>query len=147
MVVCSCHVMYTFQSQSTLYNCLNVKKLFGRNKRKIWRLSDCNWTWTHNHLVHKRTLNHLSKLAKWLSLAKWLIVHLWTKWLWVRVQLQSLKDFGLDNILIDEKSFENVLVCNISYKLLALRIRFDKIDGFIRVYDGTTILGNIFATK
>ena len=23
----------------------------------------CNWTRTHNHLVHKRTLNHLAKLA------------------------------------------------------------------------------------
>ena len=30
-------------------------------------ISDCNWTRTHNHLVHKRTLNHLAKLAKWLS--------------------------------------------------------------------------------
>ena len=29
--------------------------------------SDCNWIRTHNHLVHKRTLNHLAKLAKWLS--------------------------------------------------------------------------------
>ena len=25
-------------------------------------LSDCNWTRTHNHLIHKRTLNHLAKL-------------------------------------------------------------------------------------
>ena len=25
-------------------------------------LSDCNWTRNHNHLVHKRTLNHLAKL-------------------------------------------------------------------------------------
>ena len=47
--------------------------------------SDCNWTRTHNYLAHKRTLNHLAKLAKWLT------VSLWTKWLWVRVQLQSLK--------------------------------------------------------
>ena len=30
-------------------------------------LSDCNWTRTQNHLVRKRTLNHLPKLAKWLS--------------------------------------------------------------------------------
>ena len=32
-------------------------------------LSDCNcnWTRTHNHLVHKRTLNHLAKLAWVLS--------------------------------------------------------------------------------
>ena len=34
-------------------------------------LSDCNWTRTHNHLVDKRTLNHLAKLAK---LAEWLSV-------------------------------------------------------------------------
>ena len=27
-------------------------------------LIDCNWTRTHNHLVRKRTLNHLTKLAK-----------------------------------------------------------------------------------
>ena len=27
----------------------------------------CNWTRTHNHLVHKRTLNPLAKLAKWLG--------------------------------------------------------------------------------
>ena len=27
-------------------------------------VSDCNWIQTHNHLVHKRTLNHLAKLAK-----------------------------------------------------------------------------------
>ena len=27
----------------------------------------CNWTRTQNHLVHKRTLNHLAKLTKWLS--------------------------------------------------------------------------------
>ena len=24
---------------------------------------DCNWTRTHNHLLRKRTLNHLAKLA------------------------------------------------------------------------------------
>ena len=30
-------------------------------------LSDCNWTRTHNHLLYKRTLKYLAKLAKWLS--------------------------------------------------------------------------------
>ena len=48
------------------------------------------------------------------------------------------------NILIDEKSYENVLIYNISYRTLIgptpLRIRFDKIDGFIRVYNGTRYL-------
>ena len=61
------HVTSVFQSESTLYSCLNVKELLAQSKRKIWSLSDCNWTRTHNHLVRKRTR---------------------TKWLWVRVQLQ-----------------------------------------------------------
>ena len=56
----------------------------------------------------------------------------------------EIEDFDFDNILIDEKSYENVLVYKISYKSLIdykpLRIRFDKIDGFIRVYDGTRYL-------
>ena len=49
---------------------------------------DCNWSRAQNHLVLKRTLNNLAKLA---SLAKWLNVCLRTKWFWVRAQLQSLK--------------------------------------------------------
>ena len=52
-------------------------------------------------------------------------------------------DFNLDNILIEEKAYENILVYNISYKNLIaklLRIRFDKIDGFIKIYDGTRYL-------
>ena len=53
----------------------------------------------------------------------------------------KLEDFDLDNILIDEKSHKNVLIYNIPYKILVdsktLRIRFDKIDGFIRIDDGT----------
>ena len=63
MTVCSYHVTYTFQSESTLYSCLNVKELLARSRREIWSLSDCNWTRTHNHLVRKRTLNHLAKKA------------------------------------------------------------------------------------
>ena len=56
----------------------------------------------------------------------------------------KIEYFGSHNILLDEKSYENILVYNISYKTLidarALRIRFDKIDEFIRVYDGTSYL-------
>ena len=66
--VCSCHVTYAFQSESTLYSyTLNIKELLARSRREIWRLSECNWTRIQNHLVLKRTLNHLVKLAKWLS--------------------------------------------------------------------------------
>ena len=56
-------MFFSCQSESTLYRCLNVKELLARSRREIWRLSDCNWTWTENHLVCKRTLNHLAKLA------------------------------------------------------------------------------------
>ena len=56
----------------------------------------------------------------------------------------KIKGFDFNNILIEEKSFENILICNISYKTLigadSLRIRFDKVDGFIRAYDGTRYL-------
>ena len=56
----------------------------------------------------------------------------------------KVEDFDLDNILTDEKSYENILVYNISYKILIapkpLCIPFEKIDGFIRVYDGTRYL-------
>ena len=67
LTVCSCHVTYTFQSKSTLYSCLNAEKLLARSRREIWSLSDCNWNRTHEDLNRKRTLNHLAKLAKWLS--------------------------------------------------------------------------------
>ena len=56
----------------------------------------------------------------------------------------KLEDFDLDNILIDEKSYKNILIYNISYKTLIdakhLPIRLNKIDVFIRVYDGTRYL-------
>ena len=56
----------------------------------------------------------------------------------------TIEDFILNNIWIDGRSCENILVYNISYKTLIdakpWRFRFKKIDGFIRVYDGTRYL-------
>ena len=53
----------------------------------------------------------------------------------------KLEDFDIDDILIDEKSHKNISIYEISYKTSIgpkpLRIRFDKIDGFIRIYYGT----------
>ena len=43
---------------------MNVKELIAQNKRKIWSLSDYNWTRTYNHLVRKGKPNHLAKLAE-----------------------------------------------------------------------------------
>ena len=60
----------------------------------------------------------------------------------------KLENSDLDNIAID-KSHENILIYNISYKTLtgskSLRIRFDKIDGIKRSYDGTRL--TLFGTK
>ena len=54
------------------------------------------------------------------------------------------EDFNLDNILIRKKRYKNILVYNISYKTLIdakpLRCGVDKINGFIRVYDGNKYL-------
>ena len=54
------------------------------------------------------------------------------------------EDFDFDIILINEKSYENILFYDISYKTLIgakpLCIRLDKVDRFIRVYDGTRYL-------
>ena len=53
----------------------------------------------------------------------------------------EIEEFDFGNILLDEKSYENVLVYDISHKTLigakTLGIRFDKKNEFIRVYDGT----------
>ena len=66
--------------------------------------------------------------------------------------LIKLEGLGLDNILIDEKSHENILIYNISYKTFyiigpnPLWIRFDKIDRLIRIYDRTSGL-TLFLSK
>ena len=67
LTVCCFYGKYSFQSESTLYRCLKMKKLYSRNRRQIWSLSDCKWTQTHNHLVHKRILSRLATLVKLLS--------------------------------------------------------------------------------
>ena len=66
-------------------SCLNVKQLLAWNRREIRSLSDWNWTQTHNHLVHKRTLNYLAKLTKWPA------------WLNVRVFVYELSGFGFES--------------------------------------------------
>ena len=62
----------------------------------------------------------------------------------------KLEDFDLDNILIDKKSHKNILIYDILYKNLIgskpLRIRFDKIDEIIRIYDRRRFL-KLFSNK
>ena len=47
----------------------------------------------------------------------------------------KLEDFDIDNILIDEKLQENILIYDIFFAYW-----FDKIDGFIEIYNGTRYL-------
>ena len=58
----ACYYHVTFQSESTLYSCLNVSKLLARNRRHMLSLSDCKGIRTYNHLFRKRTLNNFAKL-------------------------------------------------------------------------------------
>ena len=54
----------------------------------------------------------------------------------------KVEGFDFDNFLLDEKQYTNILIRGISYSTLIgakpLRIRLDKVDIFIRIYDGTT---------
>ena len=77
MTVCYYQCTHTFQSESALYSCLNVKELLAQNRRDIWSLSDSNGIRFHNHLVRKQWLNHLVQLDQFL--AKWSSVCLRTK--------------------------------------------------------------------
>ena len=52
-------------------------------------------------------------------------------------EIIKIEDFHFNNILTDEKSYKNILVYNILMGEKSLCIRFNKVDGFIRVYDGT----------
>ena len=72
MIVYSYHVTYLFHCESTLHSCLNVKEILAQSRRHIWRLSDCNGT-------------------RLVSFDRWLNDRSQTKWLWVRVPLQSLR--------------------------------------------------------
>ena len=54
--------------------------------------------------------------------------------------IMKIEELDFENILISERSFKNVLVYNISYETLIGTkplCSFNKVDGYIRVYDGT----------
>ena len=57
--------------------------------------------------------------------------------------MTKIEDFAFDKILLDEKSYESISICGISYKTLIdakpLCIMFNKVDGFIRDYGGLNI--------
>ena len=60
------------------------------------------------------------------------------------LHLINIKNFSLDNILIDEDLYENIFIYSTTYIMWygaqPLRIIFDKINGYIRNYYGTKYL-------
>ena len=54
--------------------------------------------------------------------------------------IMNARDINSGNILLDKKIYKKILIHEISYKNFIgskpLRIWFDKIDGFIQIYDG-----------
>ena len=56
----------------------------------------------------------------------------------------NVEDINVDNIFLDENTYENILVYNILYKTFMdakpLRIRFDKVDEIIKIYNGIRYL-------
>ena len=56
----------------------------------------------------------------------------------------KFEDFDFGNILLDEKSYKDNLIYDVSYKILIgakpLYIKFCKVDGLVRDYDGTKCL-------
>ena len=59
-------------------------------------------------------------------------------------EIIKIEGFDFDNILLDERSYKNILIYGILCKNLIgakpLRIMFNKVDELIRVYDGTRYL-------
>ena len=86
-VFLKCHI--SVQSESILYDYLNVKEILARYRHDIWKLSGSNEIQTYSHLVFKRFSQtiHLPKKA---SLAKWSSVLLWPKWLRVWFLLEKV---------------------------------------------------------
>ena len=58
--------------------------------------------------------------------------------------ITKIEDFDFNNNLLNEKSYENISIYDVSYKILIgakpLHIMFDKVDGFTRDYNGTKYL-------
>ena len=93
LTICSCRVTYAFQSEFTLYSCLDVEELVARSRRQTCRV----WIHSETSRWHDKNVQSNAPYRQVLttqqtylvSLAKWLSVRLWTKWLKVRVKLLS----------------------------------------------------------
>ena len=54
--------------------------------------------------------------------------------------LIKIEDFGFDKILMDKKSYEIILIYQVSFKTFLGAKPYNKVNGFTRDYDGTKYL-------
>ena len=52
---------------------VNVREFLARRRDHVWISKESNEFLTHNHFVRKGTINHLAKLAKWLTYV-WVLI-------------------------------------------------------------------------
>ena len=78
LTICYYHVTYAFQSQSTLYSCLNAKELLARNRREIWsvtyELSGCGFESRCSHLELFSWVHLINRSHTYLIIWNWLLV-------------------------------------------------------------------------
>ena len=138
LTVCFYHATYAFQGDSTLYSCLNVKKLRAQSRRIIWSLTDCNWTRTQNHLGSKRTINHLAKLnIKNSAFSYWYILlftHLNLACYWINTKMWASSKHNSDLPVFPNR---NIRYSSIVY---ILNVKFFMILGlfiFVKIHNST----------
>ena len=117
LTVCYYLAMYAFQSEFTLYSCLNVKELFARNRCNIWSLSYSNRIRAHNHLVCKGTLKRVRDIITAYSQMHWTDEYsqhssiIWPIWLNGWVFVYKLSGCGFESCCCHIKA----TVCNWVY--------------------------------
>ena len=62
----------------------------------------------------------------------------------------KIENFVFNNVLLDEKLYQNILIFDVVYKTLIvsrpLRITFNKVNGFVKFYGGSKHLA-LFVSK
>ena len=103
-----------------LSNGMNGPKLQNTSHINIVLGSDCNWTRTQSHLVRKRTLNHLAKLAR-------MEAH----------KVESFFDKFVDYLIVTLLEMKSTLTILLQFFLKAINVDFFvyKTTGFIHVAD------------
>ena len=97
---------------------------------------DCNGNRTHNHVVCKQTLNHLAKLAKWLSCFVRTYLYGAFDCMFLSCNVRPLKWIYTNGSQISKKTFASSFPKNI---LLAIPFLFWKLDPVLQMPKGTNI--------